>query len=141
MKKIIINKSQLLKLNEDVFNVAAPTTGTTIEAYIDAVKKARPEATKAKQLGVNTNIVVSNTENDMGNNAPTLVATGDDLTTAANTIPDSAYQNGVNVQFSPEATNECKTFTKKLMEEIRLNNMRRTGEVLTKKKLQEKFLK
>jgi hypothetical protein len=135
MKKIIINNYQLFRLNEDVANISAPTTGTSKDAYIKAAKDANPEAVKAQQLGVDTSVVVTNSENDSGENAPTFIATGDNLATAAASVPDAVYQQGHNVQFPVGITNEGKCFTKKMLEEVRLNNMRKNGRIFTKKEL------
>lgn len=125
-------------LNEDVSQISTTTTATTKDGYMAAVKSSYPDIKKAEQMtGTVADITVTNPRNDAGKDSPTFIATGDDLTSAAENVPTSVYQQGMNVKFTSDAVNEMRFFTKKMVEEARINSMRKNGKVMTKKELRD----
>ena len=123
-------------LNEDVSQISTTTTATTKDGYVAAVKASLPDIRKAEQMtGTKVEPTVTNPRNDVGKDSPTFIATGVDITSAAENVPPSVYQQGMNVKFTTDAVSEMRFFTKKMVEEARIDSMRKTGRIMTKGEL------
>ena len=141
MKKIIITRSQLNKLNENAVNIIAKAGGNTTSDYINTVSNVNTQAdiNKASRVG-DVNLTISGPESNDTQPVQTInVAPGE---TAQSAIQQQANDDLIRAGGSVEVkgdgfVNETKIFTKKMVEEARINSMRKNGKVMTKKELRD----
>jgi hypothetical protein len=146
MKKIVISRHQLLKLNEDSnnpINVAAQATDNTVSSFTKAATNpgTLSDIQKAKSAG-DVNLVVTSPEsNDDQPTQVVNVANGDTVQNAMNNqVNSDLVAKGSTVQVRGDGIGESYVFTKKSIREARLAKIKREGKVYTKKDLTERFL-
>lgn len=146
MKKIIISKKQFKSLNEDnSIDVTVTAKGQNSSDFINAATS--PEATsdiqKAKKYAQDVNLKVNGPD---GNNdsEPTIDVEVPKGSTVQKTIPENpsiekAIEGGSSVKISGDGFGkyENRVYSKKSIEEARLENIRKNGISLTKKELSE----
>jgi hypothetical protein len=139
MKKIIITRSQLKKLNESAVNIAATSPDNSIPAYIKAATDTDTNADiqKAKVGSGDVNLFVSGADSD--DKQPVQVINVAKGQTVQKAITDQGNPqltgNGSPMLIKGDGLGESKVFTKKMVEEARIDSMRKTGKVMTKKEL------
>lgn len=144
MKRIIINKSQLLKLNEEnSVNLDVQAKNNTTSDFINAATDSTTigDINKAQAAG-DVNLVINGpNSNDSQPVQRINVAKGDTIQNALNNqANDELIRNGGSAIVGGDGiTNENHVYTKKMLEEIRLSNMKKNGEVLSKKELTKKL--
>ena len=141
MKKIIITRSQLNKLNENAVNIIAKAGGNTTSDYINTVSNVNTQAdiNKASRVG-DVNLTISGPESNDTQPVQTInVAPGETAQSAIQQqANDDLIRAGGKVEVSGDGfVNETKIFTKKMVEEARINSMRKNGKVMTKKELRD----
>jgi hypothetical protein len=147
MKKIVISRHQLLKLNEESnnpINIAAQASDNTLSSFTKAATSPNTisDIQKAKSAG-DVNVVVASPETR--DDQPTIVANvekGDTVQNVMSKINPRPIQNGSAVQLKGGGIGlgESYVFTKKALREARLAKIKREGKVYTKKELTERFL-
>ena len=144
MKRIIINKSQLLKLNEEnSVNLDVQAKNNTTSDFINAATDSTTvgDINKAQAAG-DVNLVINGPDSNDSQPVQRInVAKGDTIQNALNNqANDELIRNGGSAIIGGDGiTNENHVYTKKMLEEIRLSNMRKNGEVLSKKELTTKL--
>ena len=144
MKRIIINKSQLLKLNEEnSVNLDVQAKNNTTSDFINAATDSTTvgDINKAQAAG-DVNLVINGPDSNDSQPVQRInVAKGDTIQNALNNqASDELIRNGGSAIIGGDGiTNENHVYTKKMLEEIRLSNMRKNGEVLSKKELTKKL--
>ena len=141
MKKIIITKNQLFKLNEEnSVNVDVPAKNNTTADFTNAATNPNTvsDLNKASMVG-DANLMIHGPQNN--DSQPTQnvnVAAGDTIQNAIKTqANDELIRNGGSIKVSGDGIGESKVFSKKYIEEARLNQMKKTGVVMTKKQMSE----
>lgn len=144
MKRIIINKSQLLKLNEEnSVNLDVQAKNNTTSDFINAATDSTTvgDINKAQAAG-DVNLVINGPDSNDSQPVQRInVAKGDTIQNALNNqANDELIRNGGSAIIGGDGiTNENHVYTKKMLEEIRLSNMKKNGEVLSKKELTKKL--
>ena len=142
-RKIVITREQLKKLNEVDLSVQAPqNTGAAYSSAINAADTRNQLRTLTQNSGEDSAAVVSgpnskessgvvNIEVPRGKNPSDIIAQDPGL--------GKAIEGGARARFTGTGfpMEESKKFTKKQLEEARLNNIRKNGRVTTKAKLFE----
>ena len=140
MKKIIVSKSQLFKLNEESVNIGAQALNNTTSDFINAATNPNTvnDVNKAKAAG-DVNLIINGPQsNDTQPQQIVNVAPGETVQNAMNNqTNDEIIRNGGSVKISGDGFGESKLFSKKMIEEARLFNMRKNGVIMTKKQLSE----
>lgn len=139
-KKIIINRAQLRKLNEVDLSVQA--TQNTSADYGAALNNTntRGDLQKLKNSGSDPGAIVSGPNtNDQSPSVDVNVPVGTNPVDALNEPSVStAIKNGASARLHGDGfPMEGTKYTKRQLEEARLNNIRKNGVVTTKKKLFE----
>lgn len=145
MKKIVISRHQLLKLNEESnnpVNIAVQAKDNTISSYMAAV--TNPNTTsdiqKAKSAG-DVNVVVGSSESS--DDQPTIVANvpeGDTIPNVMQQINHIPIENGSRLELRGDGLGESYVFTKRALREARLAKIKREGKTYTKKDIIERFM-
>lgn len=140
MKKIIVSKSQLFKLNEESVNIGAQALNNTTSDFINTATNPNTvnDVNKAKAAG-DVNLIINGPQsNDTQPQQIVNVAPGETVQNAMNNqTNDEIIRNGGSVKISGDGFGESKLFSKKMIEEARLFNMRKNGVIMTKKQLSE----
>lgn len=140
MKKIIITTKQLKKLNENAVNIAAKAGGNTTSDFINTVSNVNTQAdiNKASRVG-DVNLTISGPESNDTQPIQTVnVAPGETAQSAIQQqANDDLIRAGGKVELTGDGFGESKMFTKKMVEEARLDSMRKNGKVMTKKELRD----
>ena len=150
-KRIILNLSQLNEvmsknnIKEDI-DVAVDAKTNSQSEYLSALKSSgtQNDIMKAKAVSPDVNASIAGPKTT--DNSPKL-----DIDVPKGSTPDQvmiqqpeisgAIANGASVKIHGDGfPNESKTYTKKQVESMRLNEMRRNGTVMTKKQLNDEFL-
>jgi hypothetical protein len=140
MKKIIISKTQLFKLNEDRVNISTQAKSNTTTDFINAATNPNTvsDVNKAGVAG-DVNLVINGPQSS--DNQPTQtvnVAPGDTVQNAiSNQTNDELVRNGSKVEITGPGFGESRIYSKRMVEEARLANMRKNGKVMTKKEITE----
>lgn len=145
MKKLIITTKQLSRIDEENnVNVAVNTNGNTVSDAINAVTRAKPDITKAGNIG-DPVLHISNLASQGGSNDNQITQ---HVEVGANETPEQAMaaqlnpnatSNGTDIEVSGDGLKEGKIFKKREIEEARLRKMKLEGRVMTKKQLRESF--
>ena len=145
MKTIIINKRHMNYLNEvNAVNVAAQAKDNSLSSFTTAASDTNTvsDIQKAKIAG-DVNLVVTGPKSDDTQPKQVVnVANGDTVQNAlADQASDEIIRNGGSVVLSGDGIGESLVFSKKKLEEIRLNRIKKNGIVMSKKELTEKWQK
>lgn len=128
MKKIIISRNQLLRLNEDVVNIAATAKGNTISDFSNTMSdtNTQTDINKARRVG-DVNLTISGPDSNDSQPLQTInVAPGDTAQNAIkNQANDDLIRSGGSIKISGDGFGESKVYTKKTIEEIRLNKRKK----------------
>ena len=129
MRKIIITKNQLLKLNENVVNIAATAKGNTISDFSNTMSdtNTQTDINKAGRVG-DVNLTISGPDSNDSQPLQTInVAPGDTAQNAIkNQANDDLIRSGGSIKISGDGFGESKVYTKKTIEEIRLNKRKKS---------------
>ena len=143
MKKVIISSRQLGLLNEaDTTTIGVNAANDSLSDFSQAATSPTTNADiqKAKNTG-DVDLVINgpNTNNE----EPTQminVADGDTVQSAIQKQGnDALIRKGGSMRITGDGFGESKVFTKKMVEEARLEKMKNEGRVMTKKQLRESF--
>lgn len=145
MKRLILTNKQLDKIlkEENVTTVQLNTTGNTIPAVTNTITKNQPEIANASKYG-DVNLHISNQNlNGSNDSTPTQhveVEKGQNINQAVQQqVNPSVLSDGGDIEVSGDGISENKRFTKKMVEEARLEKIRRDGSVMTKKEMNKLF--
>ena len=142
MKQLIITRSQLNKINEDAVNIKATAKNNSLSDFANTVTdvNTQNDINNASRVG-DVNLTISGPETNDNQPVQTVnVAPGETAQSAIqNQANDDLIRAGGKVEISGDGFGESKVFTKKLVEEARLNSMRKNGKVMTKKEMRESF--
>ena len=138
MKKIIITRSQLKKLNESAVNIAAKAGGNTTSDFVNTVSNVNTQndINKAGRVG-DVNLTISGPDSNDSQPIQTInVAPGETAQSAIQAqANDDLIRAGGKVEVSGDGFGESKVFFKKMVEEARIDSMRKTGKIMTKGEL------
>lgn len=138
MKKVIITRNQLKMINENMVNITAKAGGNSTSDFINTVGNVNTQndINKAGRVG-DVNLTISGPESNDTQPVQTVnVAPGETAQTAIqNQANDDLIRAGGKVEVTGDGFGESKIFTKKMVEEARIDSMRKTGKVITKKEL------
>ena len=138
MKKIIITRKQLKMLNENMVNITAKAGGNSMSDFINTVGNVNTQSdiNKAGRVG-DVNLTISGPESNDTQPIQTVnVAPGETAQSAIqNQANDDLIRAGGKVEVSGDGFGESKIFTKKMVEEARIDSMRKTGKIMTKSEL------
>lgn len=138
MKKVIITRNQLKMINENMVNITAKAGGNSTSDFINTVGNVNTQndINKAGRVG-DVNLTISGPESNDTQPVQTVnVAPGETAQTAIqNQANDDLIRAGGKVEVTGDGFGESKIFTKKMVEEARIDSMRKTGKVMTKKEL------
>ena len=138
MKKIIITRSQLKKLNESAVNIAAKAGGNTTSDFVNTVSNdnTQNDINKAGRVG-DVNLTISGPDSNDSQPIQTInVAPGETAQSAIQAqANDDLIRAGGKVEVSGDGFGESKVFSKKMVEEARIDSMRKTGKIMTKGEL------
>jgi hypothetical protein len=142
MKKIFITKEQLNYLNEEVVNIAATAKGNSMSDFSNTVGDTNTQAdiNKASRVG-DVNLTITGPNNDDKQPTQTVnVAPGDTPQNAiANQANDDLIRAGGAVKLSGDGFGESKVYSKKLIENARLDGIRKNGRIFSKKEFKNQF--
>lgn len=128
MKRIIISRNQLLRLNEDAVNIAATAKGNTISDFSNTMSdtNTQTDINKAGRVG-DVNLTISGPDSNDSQPLQTInVAPGDTAQNAIkNQANDDLIRSGGSIKISGDGFGESKVYTKKTIEEIRLNKRKK----------------
>ena len=138
MKKVIITRNQLKMINENMVNITAKAGGNSTSDFINTVGNVNTQndINKAGRVG-DVNLIISGPESNDTQPVQTVnVAPGETAQSAIqNQANDDLIRAGGKVEVTGDGFGESKIFTKKMVEEARIDSMRKTGKVMTKKEL------
>ena len=145
MKRLIISQRHLNCLNEEnTINIAAQAKDTSSSSFSTAASDTNTmsDIQKAKNAGDVSLVVNGPNSNDNQPQQVINVGNGDTVQNAIATQGnDELIRNGGSLKINGDGFGESVVFTKKMVEEVRLNKIKKEGRVLTKKELTESFLK
>lgn len=151
MKKVIVTRSQLREmmkgnLKEDI-DIAVKAANNSASDYLNALKspETSKDIMKAKGITPNVNAVVSGPKtNDESPKIDVEVPVGSSAEDVINKQPEignAITSKGAEAFIHGNGfPNESKKYTKKQIEEARLDGIRKNGIVMTKKQLTEDIL-
>lgn len=123
MKKLIINKSQLRYLNENVVNIAATAKGNSLSDFSNIISdtNTQTDINKASNVG-DVNLTITGPEHNDSQPTQNINVTNGDtpqnaIATQAN---DELIRAGGSIKLTGDGFGETKIYTKKSIEEIRL---------------------
>lgn len=144
MTRVIITRNQLRKLNENAVNIAAKAGGNTTSDFVNTIGNVNTQndINKAGRVG-DVNLTISGPESNDTQPIQTVnVAPGETAQSAIqNQANDDLIRAGGKVEVSGDGFGESRIFTKKIVEEARVNSMRKNGKIMTKRELKENFKK
>jgi hypothetical protein len=139
MKKVIITRNQLKMINENMVNITAKAGGNSTSDFINTVGnvETQKDIDKAGRVSDDVNLTISGPESNDTQPVQTVnVAPGETAQSAIqNQANDDLIRAGGKVEVTGDGFGESKIFTKKMVEEARIDSMRKTGKVMTKKEL------
>jgi hypothetical protein len=145
MKKVILKKSQLKKIQEaSSVNIAANASDNSLSAFSKIATDTNTSADiqKAKVAG-DVNLVVGGP--DSSDDQPVQIVNVNKGQSVADAISDQGndelIRNGSRLCVTGDGIGESYVFTKKILKEARLAKIKREGYTLTKKELLESLLK
>lgn len=128
MKRIIISRNQLLRLNEDAVNIAATAKGNTISDFSNTMSdtNTQTDINKAGRVG-DVNLTISGPDSNDSQPLQTInVAPGDTAQNAIkNQANDDLIRSGGSIKISGDGFGESKIYTKKTIEEVRLKKRKK----------------
>jgi hypothetical protein len=146
MKSIIITKNQLNFINEEnTVNIGVKAKGNSLSDFKNTLTDVNTlsDINKASQVG---DVKLTISGNKVDDTQPTQ-----NVEVGANDTPEHAFstqvnpalvQNGGKVDvYGDGFVKESKIFSKKMVEEARLDSMRKNGKIMTKKELNDSFKK
>lgn len=129
MRKIIITRNQLVRLNENVVNIAATAKGNTLSDFSNTMSdtNTQTDINKAGRVG-DVNLTISGPDSNDSQPLQTInVAPGDTAQNAIkNQANDDLIRSGGSIKISGDGFGESKVYTKKTIEEIRLNKRKKS---------------
>lgn len=145
MKRVIITNKQLNEIikEENTTTVQLNTTGNTIPAVTNTVMSNTPEINNASKYG-DVNLHISNQKlNGSNDSVPTQhveVEKGQNINQAIQQqVNPTVLSDGGDIEVSGDGISEGKSFSKRQIEEARLEKIRKEGSVMTKKQLKEEW--
>lgn len=145
MKRVIITNKQLNEIikEENTTTVQLNTTGNTIPAVTNTVISNTPEINNASKYG-DVNLHISNQKlNGSNDSVPTQhveVERGQNINQAIQQqVNPTVLSDGGDIEVSGDGISEGKSFSKRQIEEARLEKIRKEGSVMTKKQLKEEW--
>ena len=129
-------------LNENMVNITAKAGGNSMSDFINTVGNVNTQRDINKAGRVrDVNLTISGPESNDTQPIQTVnVAPGETAQSAIqNQANDDLIRAGGKVELSGDGFGESKVFSKKMVEEARLNSMKKNGKVMTKKELRESF--
>ena len=125
-------------INENIVNITAKAGGNSTSDFINTVGNVNTQndINKAGRVG-DVNLTISGPESNDTQPVQTVnVAPGETAQSAIqNQANDDLIRAGGKVEVTGDGFGESKIFTKKMVEEARIDSMRKTGKVMTKKEL------
>lgn len=125
-------------LNENMVNITAKAGGNSMSDFINTVGNINTQSdiNKAGRVG-DVNLTISGPESNDTQPIQTVnVAPGETAQSAIqNQANDDLIRAGGKVEVSGDGFGESKIFTKKMVEEARIDSMRKTGKIMTKSEL------
>lgn len=125
-------------LNENMVNITAKAGGNSMSDFINTVGNVNTQSdiNKAGRVG-DVNLTISGPESNDTQPIQTVnVAPGETAQSAIqNQANDDLIRAGGKVEVSGDGFGESKIFTKKMVEEARIDSMRKTGKIMTKSEL------
>ena len=125
-------------LNENMVNIIAKAGGNSMSDFINTVGNVNTQSdiNKAGRVG-DVNLTISGPESNDTQPIQTVnVAPGETAQSAIqNQANDDLIRAGGKVEVSGDGFGESKIFTKKMVEEARIDSMRKTGKIMTKSEL------
>ena len=138
MKKIIITRSQLRQLNENMVNISAKAKGNSSADFVNTIGdvNTQNDINKAGRVG-DVNLTISGPETNDTQPVQTVnVAPGETPQSAIqNQANDDLIRAGGKIEVTGDGFGESKMFTKRMVEEARLDSMKKNGKIMTKKEL------
>lgn len=145
MKRVILTNRQLNEIikEENTTTVQLNTTGNTIPAVTNTVMSNTPEINNASKYG-DVNLHISNQKlNGSNDSVPTQhveVEKGQNINQAIQQqVNPTVLSDGGDIEVSGDGISEGKSFSKRQIEEARLEKIRKEGSVMTKKQLKEEW--
>ena len=145
MKKIIISRSHLRKINEEnSVNINAQAIDNSLTAFSKAATDTNTQSDiqKAKSFG-DVNLMVTGPKAD--DSQPTQVVNvgaGDTVQNAlADQGSDELIRNGGAIKITGDGIGESRIFTKRELKEARLAKIKKEGKIFSKKELMEEMFK
>lgn len=149
MRKIVIGTSQLEEVTRRLNEFQDTTTVTLIPDEGDersaagvarTIQKNKQDIDRTTQtMGGKINIKVAGDNTDLAPVNAQVPENGSVSQAADNLSQDQGAERLLSQGASTMFTSENKTYTKKQLEEIRINNIKKNGVVKTKKQLEEEF--
>ena len=152
MKKIIITRKQLNKVNEDIADNSKTQVTFTGNNANEMGNNAQEKYNDATRSGLKTNAIqlsgksIGNNASDKDETTIAFDSTQSNIRGAVTNAVQNAVNNGadinkLNVVGNGEDINngisEAKIYTKRQVEEARLYEIRKNGKIMTKKQLKE----
>lgn len=143
MKKVIISSRQLGLLNEaDTTTIGVNAANDSLSDFSQAATSPTTNADiqKAKNTGDVDLVINGPNKSDEEPTQMINVADGDTVQSAIQKQGnDALIRKGGSMRITGDGFGESKVFTKKMVEEARLEKMKNEGRVMTKKQLRESF--
>lgn len=146
-KKIVLTTEQLSRIlrEENTTTVQLNTTGNTIPSVTNTLLQNQDKIRAASKYGdVDLHFSNPNAGNGSNDTVPTQhveVNDGQNISQAiTQQVNPTVLSDGGDIEVSGDGVNEGKKFSKRMVEEARLDKIRQNGIVITKKALNESFL-
>ena len=128
MKKIIITKKQLNKINENIVNISASAKGNSLSDFsnIASDTNTQSDINKASRVG-DVNLTITGPDhNDSQPTQSINVSNGETVQNAiATQANDDLIRSGGSLKISGDGFGESKIYYKKNIEEARINNLKK----------------
>lgn len=123
-------------------NIATKAKGNSTADFVNTIGdvNTQNDINKAGRVG-DVNLTISGPESNDSQPIQTVnVAPGETPQSAIqNQANDDLIRAGGKVELSGDGFGESKVFSKRMVEEARLDSMKKNGKVMTKKELRESF--
>lgn len=146
-KKIVLTTEQLNRIlrEENTTTVQLNTTGNTIPSVTNTLLQNQDKIRSASKYGdVDLHFSNPNAGNGSNDTVPTQhveVNDGQNISQAINQqVNPTVLADGGDIEVSGDGVSEGKKFSKRMVEEARLDKIRQNGIVITKRALSESFL-
>ena len=146
-KKIVLTTEQLNRIlrEENTTTVQLNTTGNTIPSVTNTLLQNQDKIRSASKYGdVDLHFSNPNAANGSNDTVPTQhveVNDGQNISQAINQqVNPTVLADGGDIEVSGDGVSEWKKFSKRMVEEARLDKIRQNGIVITKRALSESFL-